>query len=97
MAVLRLQPAINIRPIPVSKAASKMIDILSGISPKLSISMVRIARSSAGLRLGKNFKNPKKKYTNPMVRLSRLNFNGRKFLMITSLFKVAKYRNTLEN
>ena len=51
----------------VSQVASKIIDILDGISPIVITSIVFFAKLSAGLKCGKNFKAPNQTYTMPMV------------------------------
>jgi len=56
---IRLQQLVrNIKPKMVSQTAKIMIDISEGMRWKVNNSMVFLARSSAGLRWGKNFKAP---------------------------------------
>jgi hypothetical protein len=50
-----------------SHAARTQIEILVGTNPKVRISMVRVARSAAGLKPGKNFKTPNQKKTTPRL------------------------------
>ena len=51
----------NNRPMAVSQMASKIIETEPGISPNNNLSIVFLARSSAGLNSGKNFSNPNHK------------------------------------
>ena len=51
----------------VSQIASKIIETFGGINPNVKTVMVFFARSSAGLKCGKNFNNPNHKYTNAML------------------------------
>jgi len=54
-------------PMAVSHIASNIIETFEGINPMVKIVMVCFARSSAGLRCGKNFKAPNHRYTNPIL------------------------------
>ena len=54
-------------PITDSQMASTMIETVEGINPTVNESIVFFARSSAGLRLGKNFNAPNQMYTSPIL------------------------------
>jgi hypothetical protein len=75
----------RIRPMPIkhSHVASTRIDTFGGISPKVSMSMVRVARSCAGLRPGKNFSAPNQKKTIP--RLTRKSIMPKRAIQLVTL------------
>ncbi|MGD9092884.1 MAG: hypothetical protein PVF74_08540 [Anaerolineales bacterium] len=58
-------PVSRLMPIKVSQAARMMIGTWGWIKPNVSISIVAVASSLAGLSHGKNFKNPNQKKTIP--------------------------------
>lgn len=58
-------------PIPTSSMANKTMDVVSDKSPKESSWMVFLAKPSAGLNCGKNFRLPNHKYTTPILMANR--------------------------
>jgi len=54
-------PKISKTPMSVSQMASRMMEIDAGIRPQVRRLMVSLAKFSAGLMPGKNFKNPNHK------------------------------------
>jgi len=58
----------NPRPIAVSQQAKRVMETCGARSPNVSVSSVRLASSSAGLRSEKNFKRPNQKKILPRLR-----------------------------
>ncbi len=65
--VRKYRPEIRPSPIRHSRAATMTMPIPAGTSPKERTSVVRVTRSCAGLRLGKNFSRPNPRKTAPRL------------------------------